>query len=169
MIMEDEPSLAAVLGATLGEDQYDNFVQWSASRVRSDHLAQFHTKFWGKSMEEEEEEWRNAQPPPLTGDEGHDRDDKMDGDRDGDAGMDEDEGMDQGDKDNDVIPGCYMLDISIEGLEISKMWIRAEYIQIFDYIEAFFKKPGFPPGRPPSAVITGQPGIGVFSLVVSSI
>ena len=79
--------------------------------------------------------------------------------------MDEDEG----DKDDDVIPGCYMLDIGIEGFRISKMWIRAEYIRIFNYIEDFFKQPGIPSGSSPCAVITGQPGIGAFSLVVSSI
>ena len=174
--MNVEPSLASVLGARLGKDQHDRFVQWRARRVQSDPIAELHTKFWGKSADEEKE-WRNAQPPSLTGDledEGHDRDDKMDrdgdGDGDGDAGMVQ--GMVQGDgsdKDDDVIPGCYMLDIGIEGLEFSKMWIRAEYIRIFDYIQAFFKKPGIPPGRPPCAVITGQPGIGVFSLVISSI
>ena len=33
-------------------------------------LSQLHTKFWGKSMQVEELEWKNSQPPiPAVGDE----------------------------------------------------------------------------------------------------
>jgi hypothetical protein len=34
------------------------------------------------------------------------------------------------DPDDDIIPGCYIIDIGIEGLDLSKIWIRADYIRI---------------------------------------
>jgi hypothetical protein len=112
-------------------------------------LAQLHAKFWGKSMAEEEQEWRNAQSPiPAIGDygdEGQDRDERMDVDL---------------DEDGDIIRGCYVLDI--EGLGFSKIWIRADYIRIYDYLEIHYKKRAVPAGRAPAGVITGQPGIGEF-------
>jgi hypothetical protein len=166
-LQEPVASLASVIGSPeLGEGHSNNFIEWSSSRVSRDYpVAQLHAKFWGKSMDDEEEEWRKTQPPiPSTGSElqheDQDIDDRMD------EGADESDGTD---RDDDVIPGCYMLHLGIDGLDISDIWIRAEYIRIFDYIEAFFNKPRNRPVRAPSVVITGQPGIGAFSLVIPSI
>ena len=62
------------------------------------------------------------------------------------------------DPDDDIIPGCYMLDIGIEGL-IPKLWIRAEYIRVFNSLNAYYDEPSFI-DKAPCAVVTGQPGIG---------
>jgi hypothetical protein len=100
-------------------------------------------------MAVEEQEWRRT----IRGGEVRDehQDERMD--------VDENDGTDPGD---DIIPGCYVLDIDIEGLEFSKIWIRADYIRIYNYLEIHHREPGIPQGQAPAAVITGQPGIGEF-------
>jgi hypothetical protein len=71
--------------------------------------------------------------------------------------------------DDDIKPGCRLLqvDINIAGLKFSKIWRRADYIRIYDYLEMRYKRPGVPPSRPPAVVLTGQPGVGVFSYAPS--
>ncbi|KAF8519112.1 hypothetical protein BU17DRAFT_20174, partial [Hysterangium stoloniferum] len=103
-------------------------------------LAQFHTKFWGTSMKDERDAWSKADGQGAL------NDFEMDVDDDGEA---------------DILPGCYSLRIDIEGF-VSFIWVRAEYIRIFDACEKTYDKV-MPrskiTGRPPSFVITGQPGI----------
>jgi hypothetical protein len=113
-------------------------------------LAQLHDKFWGISMLHEEQEWRNSQQPiPAVGDE-LETEDRMDID------------FDVNDVDADVIPGCYVLNIGIEGLEYSKIWIRADYIRVYNYLEKINDGTSKAEGIAPGAIITGQPGIGEF-------
>ncbi|KAH8994357.1 hypothetical protein EDB86DRAFT_2926188 [Lactarius hatsudake] len=95
-------------------------------------LAMLHDKCWAKSMEDEEEEWRKAQP----------ENELMNADEDGDV----------------IGPGCYILDLGIPGLGRSKLWIRKEYIQLYDFCEKYLDS--CRGEEPPSVVITGQPGIG---------
>ncbi|KAF8501872.1 hypothetical protein BU17DRAFT_78406 [Hysterangium stoloniferum] len=108
-------------------------------------LAQFHTKFWGTSMKDERDAWSKADGQGALNEL------EMDVDDDGEA---------------DILPGCYSLVIGIEGFTQQFIWVRAEYIRIFDacqrqYEETITHKPGrYFGGRPPSFVITGQPGIG---------
>jgi hypothetical protein len=104
--------------------------------------AQLHAKFWGKSMVDEEQEWLRTQPAIGVGDE---RD--------------------------DILPGCYVLDIGmdigINGIDYSRIWVRAEYLRVYNELQNFYdvhvqaaeKKMW---GPAPSAVLTGQPGIGEF-------
>jgi hypothetical protein len=128
-------------------------------------LTQLHVKFWGKTMADEERDWRNAQPP-IGGEidvEDQCGDERMDEDGD-DIGGDEGE---RTDVEDDFIPGCYALDINIEGIECSKIWIRADYIRIYDYLKIRYTTPSYPPGRAPAAVLTGQPGIGKCPTVTS--
>ena len=63
------------------------------------------------------------------------------------------------DPDDDIIPGCYMLDIGIDGLRFSKLWIRAEYIRVFNSLKTYYDTPVFQYWAP-CVVVTGQPGIG---------
>jgi hypothetical protein len=121
---------------------------------KDDPLALLHAKFWGKNMVDEEQQWLlNAQQAsPATGSETAVVDETMD----------EATTMDP---DDDLISGCYMLDIGIDGLEISKLWIRAEYIRVFNSVNTYYDKPMLAPGAP-CVVVTGQPGIG--ELVTSS-
>ena len=71
-------------------------------------------------MAVEEQEWRRAQSPDPSM--SRDSDDPVE---------DVNESMDEGletDTDDDIIPGCYLLDI---GIGVSKLWIRADYIRIY--------------------------------------
>jgi hypothetical protein len=121
-------------------------------------LALFHKKFWGKSMKDEESEWCDTQPV-SGGSLGV-------ADQDGDERMDLDEG-ERMDEDDDVISGCYVLDIDIDGLGMSSLWIRADYIRIYNFLQAHYDNYAKPRSRAPSAVLTGQPGSGEFSRVAS--
>jgi len=118
-------------------------------------LTLFHAKFWGKSMKDEEEKWRNTQTVS--------RGQRMDSDRDGGKICGESENEDEDEGTDDIIPGCYNLDINIVNIPPSRIWIRADYIRIYDFFQSHyneFAKPSM--GQPPSAVLTEQPGIGEF-------
>jgi hypothetical protein len=106
-------------------------------------LALFHKKFWGKSMKDEESEWRKSQI-------------RID--------QDEDEITDE---DDDIISGCYVLDISIPRMPVSHLWIRADYIRVFNFFQAFFDTHAKPMAKVPSGVLTGQPGIGESPRIAS--
>ncbi|KIM91796.1 hypothetical protein PILCRDRAFT_58282 [Piloderma croceum F 1598] len=60
--------------------------------------------------------------------------------------------------DGDIDPGCYVLDIGTRGKE-DKMWVRAEYIRMFEFAETFYAENACNT-LSPCLVITGQPGIG---------
>ncbi|KIL64152.1 hypothetical protein M378DRAFT_178977 [Amanita muscaria Koide BX008] len=136
-------------------------------------VALFHQKFWGKSMEDEKAKWQETQIESQPEDEDQDKHKAMEKgkgkamDEGGDEVMNEGEGKpdeDEGeatDQDDDILPDCYVLDISIDDMPTS-LWIRAEYIRIFDCFQAHFDKytKPEPKGKTPSAVLTGQPGIG---------
>ena len=75
--------------------------------------AMLHKKFWGKAMADEERQWLNAQGfiPDSRGqsrDEGPGENDSVD----------KDDGVD--DEDN-ILPGCYVLDIGIRGVKYDKI------------------------------------------------
>jgi len=107
-------------------------------------------------MAVEEKEWLNTQPPVSY--KGGELEGK-DLDR-GKETMDRAEMWDDlTDLDDDVIPGCYVLDLGIAGLPFAKIWIRAEYIRIFNYLQAYYDRPRMN-NLAPAVVITGQPGIG---------
>ena len=76
----------------------------------------------------------------------------------GDEGMNVDKSAEEV-LDDDVIEGCHFLEIDIEGFAYPKIWIRAEYIRIYDALEMYYKTPSYP-NLAPAAVVTGQPGIG---------
>ena len=113
-------------------------------------FAQLHKKFWGISMLHEEQQWRNSQQPiPAVGDELETKDR---------TAVD----FDVNDVGADVIPGCYVLNIDIKGLDRSKIWIRADYIRVYNYLETINDGTSEAEGVAPGAIITGQPGIGEF-------
>src|ERR1700722_2238588 len=114
-------------------------------QLPSNHpLAQLYTKFWGKSMADEERDWRISQSIGVNS---------------GDGG-DEGEGMDDA-KINDINPGCYVLNIDIDAIPYPRIWIRAEYMRMYDFFEHYYLKISKQMRGPsPSAVLTGQPGIG---------
>jgi len=102
-------------------------------------------------MADEEQKWRDAQPPmPVEGTGlGNER-------QSGDEPVDVSEGEYL---DDDIIEGCYSLEIGIKGFNFPRIWIRAEYIRIYDALEDRYRERSYP-YLAPAAVITGQPGIG---------
>jgi hypothetical protein len=69
----------------------------------------------------------------------------------------------QTNEDDDSVGG-YVLDIDIDGLEYKQIWVRAEYLRIYDYFETRYHNVINLPGtRVPGAVLTGNPGIGMLS------
>jgi hypothetical protein len=62
---------------------------------------------------------------------------------------------------HDISPRCYVLDIGIQGVEEGKIWVRADYIRMFEFAEKFYAESLSNP-LSPCIVITGQPGIGEF-------
>lgn len=89
----------------------------------------------------EEQRWLKAQQAsPATGSEYGLRD------QEGEERMDavDNETMDEAttmDPEDDIISGCYMLDIDIDELELTSLWIRAEYIRVFNLVNAYYDKP----------------------------
>ncbi|KAI0255603.1 hypothetical protein BJV78DRAFT_1119377 [Lactifluus subvellereus] len=57
-------------------------------------------------------------------------------------------------------PGCYPLDFGDENYARSKIWIRKDYIRIYDRCEEFHNRMTHIRSIAPSVIITGQPGIG---------
>jgi hypothetical protein len=109
-------------------------------------FSEFHAKFWGKSMVDEEQEWLNlkTQSPDRSTDDDVIMDD----------GYDEDPDADE------FIPGCYELDVSPNPVsDVSKIWIRAEYVRIYKYAESRYEL-CYERGKAQAVVYTGQPGIG---------
>ena len=173
------PSIVATLNSVVGSRHVD---AWNEGRtqVEDSPLAQFHAKYWGVSMEEEVNKWqKSVQDMDMDIDvEGDDNNGDGDGRKDGneqksgEGGEDEDEEKEGEDSEedevgiDDYIEGCYVLDINIVGIE-SSIWVRAEYIRILDRIVKLhnnltssnrIEKMSY------CVVITGQPGIGEFSL-----
>ena len=155
---------------------------WKENTV--DHpLAQFHAKYWGVIMKEEVTKWQESvQDEDMDFDIADDDNNKVDGDgasgeREGkteDKGKgkeeeEEDEREGEGDdkvKIDSYIEGCYVLNINIKGIE-SSIWVRAEYIRIFDYIAKLhgdLTSSKRIDERSYCVIITGQLGIGEFSL-----
>ena len=60
---------------------------------------------------------------------------------------------------------CHVLDLSIKGIKPSKILIRFDYKRIYDQLEEWLNYDS--EGDTPSAVVTGQPGIGNFSFIAS--
>jgi len=151
--------------------------RWGAERLHSDDLlAQFHDKFWDVSMNKEVNNWReSAQNEGMDNDDEHEEEEgnsEEEGD-DADANKgeqaneeeeeeDEDEDEDDGEDKDDIIDGCYALDVNIPEMETS-IWVRAEYIRIFDHIAKLYNR-GVNQERKDQTsscvILTGQPGIG---------
>ena len=81
-------------------------------------LTLFHRKFWMKSMANDEVKWHSVQPQSND-----DQDDTMNVDEDETMGLDD--------------PGCYVLEISILHIVPQHLWICADYIFIYDSIQAY--------------------------------
>jgi hypothetical protein len=169
----------------------DYVAAWKEKQVEHP-LIQFHAKYWGVSMKEEVAEWQeSAQDEDMDIDIEDDDNNKVDGDGDGEEGgeqegenegegegegeedEEEDEGEGEGEDEDedeveidDYIDGCYVLNINIKGIE-SSIWVRAEYIRIFNDIAELHGDLTSSKRIDESSycvIITGQPGVGKFNL-----
>jgi hypothetical protein len=99
-------------------------------RLDGHPLAQLHSRFWGTSMQEEEEAWRakerlNAAPAGPS-------DNNRKPNENPGNGTDESE-----DDDDDITPGCYVLDINNDAIRIKRIWIRVSVFLLGDLSGVF--------------------------------
>ena len=80
----------------------------------TDELVHLHHMFWGKNMQDEEINWRVTQP----------EDESMNVDLDETA---------EGDGEDEVGSGCYILKLGIPSIGSSELWIRKEYIRLYNF------------------------------------
>ncbi|KAH9006497.1 hypothetical protein EDB86DRAFT_2795089, partial [Lactarius hatsudake] len=74
--------------------------------------------------------------------------------------VDKDENADEGEGEGDETgPGCFILKLGIPGIWRSELLVRKEYIQLYEYCDKYLESRRNDQ-KPPSVVITGQPGIG---------
>ena len=67
----------------------------------------------------------------------------------------------EGGEDDEIGPGCHILDIGIPALGCMKLWIRKEYIRVYNYCNDYMEA-NWNGQLSPSMVIMGSPGIGQF-------
>lgn len=72
--------------------------------------------------------------------------------------------VDVDDVDDNIIPGCYAFNIDVEGLELSKIWIRADYIRVYNSLDSLRDVTTASIFQRIGAILTGEPGIGEFPL-----
>jgi len=116
-------------------------------------FSQFQAKFLGKSMGDEEEEWLKTQSQDRSKDDGLD---------DGDDAMDDAEDTNNdANVDDEFTPGCYMLDTDNNPFlpRVPRIWIRADYIRIYKFIESRYDR-CYSSRKGQAVVVTGHPGIG---------
>ena len=97
-------------------------------------LSRLHIKYWNRSIDDEESTWASAHSAPMDTDE------------------------------SDIVRGCFPLQVNIPDFRIPNLWVREDYIRIYDYCDSHCKnRRGV--SLWPCAIITGQPGSGeCFSL-----
>ncbi|PFH47854.1 hypothetical protein AMATHDRAFT_151083 [Amanita thiersii Skay4041] len=61
--------------------------------------------------------------------------------------------------DDDIIEGCHFLKVDIKYFDFPRIWIRAEYIRLYEALEARYRM-HLNPNTARAVVVTGQPGIG---------
>ena len=69
--------------------------------------------------------------------------------------------------DNELIPGCYELDVNPTGSDVDTIWICAEYIRAYNYTESRYDL-CYKHRRAQAIVYTGHPGIGECGCLVFS-
>jgi hypothetical protein len=68
--------------------------------------------------------------------------------------------------DTDEVPANFALYIDINGLKPRSLWVRKDYMLLYDACMAYFSRPR-KSGTPPSVVLTGQPGVGTYHTLSS--
>jgi hypothetical protein len=98
---------------------------------RSHRYYKLQSTFWGKRIEDDAQRWRESHPDVKD------------------------------DDDNDIGPDCYALDLGVPRLKSSKLWVRNDYVRLYDYCTTRHGTGPQEAGEDArSVVITGQPGVG---------
>jgi hypothetical protein len=112
-------------------------------------ISEFHSKYWGQSIDQDESEWRakqaDDQPTQPTDNMADDQPAQPTDD------MDVDE--------RQPVLGCFSLNLDIR-LRPSRLWVREDYVRLYDRCDAYYNEAMGLVHNRPSVVITGQPGIG---------
>lgn len=94
------------------------------------HLSMFHAKYWGVSIDQDESTWVGAHGQLMA----------IEG--------------------SEVVRGCFALDLDSNYFTTSKLWVRRDYLRIYDRCDSHYEHIRNNGHLSPSVVITGQPGIG---------
>ena len=94
--------------------------------------SRLHTKYWGKGIDQDESKWVGKRAQLPDIDE------------------------------SEVVRGCFPLDLDVDGFMVSKLWVRKDYIRIYDYCISHCEDTRNDQDQhlAPSVVITGHPGCG---------
>ena len=96
-----------------------------------ERLSVFHAKYWGVNIDQDAPKWIGAQGQQL-----------MAVDR------------------SEVVEGCFTLDLDNNYFAASKLWVRKDYFRIYDRCDSHYEDVRNRLRMRPSAIITGQPGLG---------
>jgi len=97
-------------------------------------LSQLHTKHWGKGIDQDESKWAGQHELLPEIDE------------------------------SEVVRGCFALDLDVNSFRVSKLWVRKDYIRIYDHCDQYYEVTCNEQNQhpAPTVIITGQPGCGEF-------
>jgi hypothetical protein len=124
---------------------YDSIIpeygpQWTRI-LDSEPFTRLHAKFWDASMQDEERKWRETQSKDVP--------------------MNVEVPTAEVDEEDETGPGCYILRLPWTRGTTKTIWIRQEYIRVYDFCEKYLNFCGTNSlQETPSVVVTGQPGIG---------
>ena len=128
--------------STYDSIMYEGGPKWTLL-LDSGLFAQLHAKFWGATMQEEETKWRETQPKDVPMD------------------VDVDNEIAEEDEEDETGPGCYILSLPWMRDTTKTIWIRQEYLRVYDFCKEYLKFCRTNKlQESPSVVVTGQPGIG---------
>jgi hypothetical protein len=136
--MSSESSLTPVVSVP----QYEK--KWE--RLDDHPLVQLHSRFWGTSMQEEEEAWRAKEG--LTAAPGSSDNNRKPNEKPGN-------GTDKSEDDGDITPGCYVLDINNDAINIKRLWVSVSVFLLGKMSGVFTNMTGriYPDLRLPSQIL----------------
>ena len=120
--------LTSMAGRPAYADVYNLLPDPPLAKVDVMHdLSQLHSQYWSKNINADADDQTSEQLPDVD--------------------------------ESEVVRGCFNLTIRFPGNneDFSKLWVRKDYIRIYDYCEGYDTTIG---PTPPSIIISGQPGVG---------
>ena len=96
------------------------------------YVSELHAKYWGVSINQDESEWVASHGELVEND--------PDG--------------------SEVVRGCFTLNFLSGGRTVSQLWVRKDYLRIYDSCDHHCQFALDKETLSPTAIITGQPGVG---------